>query len=66
MDAEQRRSEEWPTELTARQAKEFLGVSMTKLSKLLKDKVLIYRLDPLDQRCKLIKREDLETLKRIR
>ena len=49
--------------LNLKQAREFLGVSRTKLWDLVKEgRLTLYRA-PLDKRVRLVKREDLEALK---
>jgi excisionase family DNA binding protein len=48
--------------LTVNEARELLGVSQSKLWRLLKDGTLLWVPDPLDKRAKLIKRTDLEAL----
>jgi hypothetical protein len=50
--------------MTIRQAREALGVSRTKMADLLKDGVLLTVDDTLDKRKKLVRRADVERLKR--
>jgi hypothetical protein len=55
-------AKEWPEKLTVAQAHRFLGVSPTKLTQLLKQRLLVVHKNPMDLRQKLIKRSDLEAL----
>lgn len=58
--------EVWPEKMKLSQARKFLGVSETKISSLVSSGRLKYENDPLDNRVKLVKRVDLEALKRQR
>jgi excisionase family DNA binding protein len=49
---------------TISEAARYLGVSRTKMWLLVKNNILPYQKDPLDDRKKLVKRADLEQLKR--
>ena len=57
---------EWPVKMKLSQAAEFLAISFTTLTKLVKSGKLQYETDPLDTRVKLVKRADLEELLRRR
>jgi excisionase family DNA binding protein len=48
---------------TIQEAARFLGVSRTKVWQLLKNKVIPFQKDPLDDRKKLVRKSDLEQLK---
>ena len=53
-----------PTELaTISEAARFLGVSRTKVWLLVKNNIIPYQKDPLDDRKKLVRKSDLEQLK---
>ena len=45
------------------QARKFLGVNVMKITSLVQSGRLKYEIDPLDNRVKLVRRSDLETLK---
>jgi excisionase family DNA binding protein len=49
---------------TISEAARFLGVSRTKVWQLVKNNIIPYQKDPLDDRKKLIRKADLEQLKR--
>jgi excisionase family DNA binding protein len=49
---------------TISEAARFLGVSRTKVWQLVKNNIIPYQKDPLDDRKKLIRKTDLEQLKR--
>ena len=57
---------EWPEKMKLSQAHKFLGISFTKMSKLISSRIIKYEQDPLDYRVKLVKRSDLENLLRSR
>ena len=48
--------------LTLSEAAELLGVSRMKMSRMVKTKVITTQNDPLDERVKLVKREDILAL----
>ena len=48
--------------LTLSEAAELLGVSRMKMSRMVKTKVVTTQNDPLDERVKLVKREDILAL----
>lgn len=48
--------------LTLSEAAELLGVSRMKMSRMVKTKVITTQNDPLDERVKLVKREDVLAL----
>lgn len=50
--------------MTMTQAIRYLGVSPRKMSALIREKVIEYSIDPLDNRRKLLKVRDLDELKR--
>lgn len=52
--------------MSLREAREYLGISRQKIWRLVKDKELPFYLDPLDKRKRLVKRVDVERLKRPR
>lgn len=49
--------------MTIAEAREYLGVSNKKMSRLLSEGELTATVDPLDKRVKLVKRSDVEALK---
>jgi excisionase family DNA binding protein len=49
---------------TIQEAARFLGVSRTKVWQLLKNNIIPFQKDPLDDRKKLVKKSDLKRLKR--
>jgi excisionase family DNA binding protein len=49
---------------TIAEAARFLGVSRTKVWQLVKNNIIPHQKDPLDDRKKLIRKADLEQLKR--
>lgn len=53
-----------PELLTLTEAHKYLGISFTTLTKLLKKGVLTYETDLTDLRLKLVKRDDLEKLRK--
>jgi hypothetical protein len=55
---------EWPEEMKLTQARLYLGVSFTKMTMLIKRGLLTFEEDPLDCRVKVVKRSDLDKLKR--
>jgi hypothetical protein len=55
---------EWPKKLTLTQAHKYLCISFTKLTALIKGGQLSFEQDPLDNRVKLVKRSDLDRLRR--
>ncbi len=55
-----------PEKLKLSQAREFLGISFAKMTSLINSGTLQFEQDPLDHRVKLVKRDDLEALKRQR
>lgn len=55
---------EWPEEMTLTQARLYLGISFTKMTTLIKRGLLTFEEDPLDCRVKLVRREDLDKLRR--
>jgi hypothetical protein len=57
-------SEEWPEKMCVSLAHKFLGVSHAKLTSLIKTGVISYEKDPLDHRIKLVRKSDLEQLRR--
>ena len=59
-------TEEWPEKMRISQARKFLGVSPMKMTQLVSSGRLKYEIDPLDNRVKLVRRADLEALKRER
>lgn len=63
---ETRRAERWPEKMKLSLAHKFLKVSHAKLTSLIKAGVIPYERDPLDHRVKLIRKADLEKLKRDR
>jgi len=50
---------------TISEAARFLGVSRTKMWLLVKNNIIQYQKDPLDDRKKLIRKSDLEQLKQV-
>lgn|SRR5690348_3136696 len=48
--------------MTVGEAREYLGVGNHKMARMLQDGTLPWQPDPLDQRSKLVKRSDVETL----
>lgn len=48
--------------LTLSEAAELVGVSRMKMSRMVKTKVIMTQNDPLDERVKLVKREDVLAL----
>lgn len=57
---------DWPEKMKLSQAHKFLGVSVPKMTALVKSGRIKYEEDPLDGRVKLVRRADLEALKRQR
>jgi excisionase family DNA binding protein len=55
-------SDKRPQVLTVKEAAEFLGVTRAKVSRMMKDKELVYTIDPLDKRIRLISVDDLQAL----
>jgi hypothetical protein len=55
---------QWPEEMKLTQARQYLGISFTKLTTLIKRGLLAFEEDPLDCRVKVVKRADLDKLKR--
>jgi hypothetical protein len=55
---------EWPEEMKLTQARQYLGISFTKLTTLIKRGLLAFEEDPLDYRVKVVKRADLDRLRR--
>lgn len=55
---------EWPEKLKLSEARIFLGVSSGKMTNLINNGVIEYEQSPLDHRIKLVRRADLEQLKR--
>ena len=55
---------EWPEKMKLTQARKFLGISHSKLSTLIGSGKIKYEVTELDHRVKLVKRSDLEELKR--
>lgn len=49
--------------ITVREARAALGISPAKMSKLIREGVLKYWLDPLDARVKLVSRAEVNNLK---
>ena len=58
------RSEVWPEKMQMSQARKYLGVSFQKMRKLVQSGILKFERSPLDGRLRLVKRSDLEELKR--
>jgi hypothetical protein len=54
----------WPEKMKLSQARRYLGISFTKMTTLVKSGRLTYETSALDCRVKLVKRADLEALKR--
>jgi len=54
----------WPDKMKLSQARKYLGVSVQKMSSLVKSGILKFETSPLDGRLRLVKRSDLEELKR--
>lgn len=55
---------EWPEKMKLTQARKFLGISHSKLSTLIGSGKIKYEVTELDHRVKLVRRSDLEELKR--
>jgi hypothetical protein len=55
---------QWPEEMKLTQARQYLGVSFTKMTTLIKRGLLTFEEDPLDCRVKVVKRADLDKLRR--
>lgn len=55
---------EWPEEMKLTQARQYLGISFTKMTTLIKRGLLAFEEDPLDCRVKVVKRADLDKLRR--
>jgi hypothetical protein len=55
---------EWPKKMILTQARRYLGVSFAKLTSLIKGGQIPFEQDPLDNRVKLVKRSDLDRLRR--
>lgn len=58
------RDEVWPEKMKLSQARKYLGVSVPKMTMLVRSGVLKFEKSPLDRRLRLVKRSDLEELKR--
>lgn len=59
-------STQWPERLKLSQAHKFLEISFAKMTALVNSGAVPWEPDPLDHRVKLVKRADLEVLKRQR
>lgn len=57
-------NKELPEKLKLSQAHKFLGISFAKMTSLVTSGILPFEEDPLDRRVKLVKRSDLEALRR--
>jgi hypothetical protein len=55
---------ELPEKMPLTQARRYLNVSFTKMTALVRSGLISYETNPLDYREKLVKRSDLEALKR--
>lgn len=55
---------EWPEKLKLSQAQKFLGISSAKMTALISNGTIKFEQHPLDNRVKLVRRVDLEELKR--
>jgi hypothetical protein len=55
---------EWPKNMTLTQARKYLGISFAKLTSLVRGGQIPFEKDPLDNRVKLVKRSDLDRLRR--
>lgn len=60
----QTKETEWPEKLKLSQAQKFLGISSAKMTALISKGTIKFEQHPLDNRVKLVKRADLEDLKR--
>jgi hypothetical protein len=60
------RPSEWPEKMKLSLACKFLEVSHAKITSLVKTGVIPHERDPLDHRFKIVKKADLEKLKRER
>ena len=49
--------------MTIADATDYLGIGNKKMAKLLKEGALAWEQDPLDKRSKLVRRDDVESLK---
>lgn len=54
---------ELPDKMTLTQAHRYLGISFTKMTKLINEGVIAYEKSRLDHRVKLVKRDDLDSLR---
>jgi hypothetical protein len=61
---DEEQSEEWPAKMRMSLAHKFLGVSHAKLTSLVQTGVIPHEKDPLDHRVKLVRKSDLERLRR--
>jgi hypothetical protein len=61
---DQLRQPEWPEKMKLSQAHKFLGISSAKMTTLISNGTIKYEQHPLDNRVKLVRRADLEALKR--
>lgn len=57
-------SEVWPEKMKLSEARKYLGVSVQKMRALIQSGILTFETSPLDGRLRLVKRSDLEKLKR--
>lgn len=62
--SEEDKKTDWPEKMKLSQAYKFLGISFTKMTKLVNSGVIKFERSPLDNRVKLVRRADLEELKR--
>ena len=62
----QARSEKWPEKMKLSDARKFLGVSVSKMTTLVGSGRIAVEDDPLDRRVRLVRRSDLEKLRRKR
>lgn len=51
-----------PEKMMLTEARRYLGISFTTMTKLIKKGVLAYESDPLDTRVKLVRKSDLDNL----
>jgi excisionase family DNA binding protein len=58
------RNEVWPEKMKMSEARKYLGVSFQKMRMLIESGILEFEKSPLDGRLRLVKRSDLEELKR--
>lgn len=54
----------FPAKMKLTEARRYLNISFTKMTTLVRSGVISYEINPLDCREKLVKRADLEALKR--